>query len=156
MPLHGGLSDFRIRRDDGRKLEAAAAAGAEAGVGAARAQEEDGEGEKKGGRRGAAVGVGVDGVYFPLLATIIPKWRAVVHGLPAAGAGGQQPQPQQQHPQVFKIVFLVSGVGMPRDPSSSATGNSTEGACVRRRHASHCIALAVMTPFVFGWHRLTD
>jgi hypothetical protein len=28
---------------------------------------------------------------------------------------------------VFKIIFLVSGVGMPRDPTSSREGNSTQG-----------------------------
>jgi hypothetical protein len=29
--------------------------------------------------------------------------------------------------EVFKIIFLVSGVGMPRDQTSSTEGNSTEG-----------------------------
>lgn len=118
LPIHD-LADFRIRRDDAQKLRRASQRGAGEAEG-------DGEGEEDGG------GVGVDGVYFPLLATVLPKWRAVVHGgaaLPPAPPLLVPPMPQQ-HPQVFKIVFLVSGVGMPRDPTSSATGNSTEGACV--------------------------
>lgn len=121
LPIHD-LADFRIRRDDAQKLGQAAWRSRERGKGQA-------EAEGNGAGR-----VGVDGVYFPLLATVLPKWRAVVHGgaaLPlAAGAPPPLVPPMpQQHPQVFKIVFLVSGVGMPRDPSSSATGNSTEGAC---------------------------
>jgi hypothetical protein len=117
------LADFRIRRDDALKL------GTKATAAHARNGGEEG-GEEEGEEPGP---VGVDGVYFPLLATILPKWRAVVHGAAAPGASAPvSKQPQQQHPQVFKVVFLVSGVGMPRDPSSSATGNSTEGAYVCR------------------------
>lgn len=61
--------------------------------------------------------VGIDGVYFPLLANVLPTWRKTVAA--GVGPGGEE--------EVFKIIFLVSGVGMPRDPTSSREGNSTQG-----------------------------
>ena len=64
--------------------------------------------------------VQIDGVYFPLLASILPKWRSSLQS--SAGVGVRR-----EEDDVFKIIFLVSGVGMPRDQTSSTEGNSTEG-----------------------------
>jgi len=64
--------------------------------------------------------VQIDGVYFPLLASILPKWRSSIQSSTGGVEGGREDE-------VFKIIFLVSGVGMPRDQTSSTEGNSTEG-----------------------------
>ncbi len=96
LPLED-LANFRVRRDDAQKLRPPS--------------RENGQGG------GGPTLVGIDGVYFPLMASIVPKWRKAI--LEGTGPGGDA--------EVFKLVFLVSGVGMPRDQTSSTTGNSTEG-----------------------------
>ncbi len=64
----------------------------------------------------------MSGVYFPLLATIIPKWIEDIRKK-------NQASDNNTDEDVFKIVFLVSGVGIPRDNRQSAEGNSTQGKC---------------------------
>jgi hypothetical protein len=68
--------------------------------------------------------VAIDGVFFPLLATIIPKWLQAVR----AGEAGELPRDTGSQGQSLKVVFLVSGVGIPRDSRQPHWGNSTEGA----------------------------
>lgn len=62
-------------------------------------------------------------MYFPLLASIIPKWLRAdgpMSSTTSSSSGGEDGG-------VCRIVFLVSGIGMPRDATSDAKGNSTEG-----------------------------
>jgi hypothetical protein len=55
----------------------------------------------------------VNGVYFPLLAVLLPKWSAMIHEF---SVGGSE-----------KILYLVSGAGKPRNRQHRTEGNSTEG-----------------------------
>ncbi|RYG65075.1 hypothetical protein EON64_12695, partial [archaeon] len=55
----------------------------------------------------------IDGVFFPLLATLIPKWERTT----------------QQHSGTAhcqKVVVLVSGKGQPQDERADSSDNSTE------------------------------
>jgi hypothetical protein len=54
-------------------------------------------------------------VYFPLIAAIIPKWLGIVSAKPRFSVPGCR-----------KILFLVSGAGLPRDPLADPANNSTE------------------------------
>jgi len=83
------LQHFRLRVDDFSKLQ----------------QGQDAAGQSR--------SVGISGVYFPLLATIIPRWLQALRESRAQDA--------------WKIVYLVSGVGVPRDESADPGQNSTEG-----------------------------
>jgi hypothetical protein len=67
-------------------------------------------------------------VYFPLLASILPKWCKVI------GERADGSPDTNRSDGVFKIIFLVSGIGMPRDSTSDAAGNSTEGPWVAPCH----------------------
>ncbi len=57
----------------------------------------------------------ITGVYFPLLAVLIPKWTRWIQE--SIGSDG--------NPKA--TVFLVSGVGTPRNQSHELMGNSTDG-----------------------------
>lgn len=72
----------------------------------------------------------MSGVYFPLLASILPKWCKVI------GERADGSPDTNRSDGVFKIIFLVSGIGMPRDSTSDAAGNSTEGPWVAPCHVS--------------------
>lgn len=52
------------------------------------------------------------GVYFPLIAVLLPQWR---HRLASNNTGGRQ------------VLYLVSGSGIPRNKQHDVAGNSTEG-----------------------------
>jgi hypothetical protein len=54
-------------------------------------------------------------VYFPLIALIIPKWLGIVSSKPLFNAPGCQ-----------RVLFLISGSGLPRDPTADQTNNSTQ------------------------------
>ena len=82
-------------------------------------------------------GVGIDGVHFPLMASIIPRWlqdgypAATVGAVTSGAAGGsaQTPASRRSQKRVVKMIYLVSGVGVPRDQkvtTSDPDGNSTE------------------------------
>ncbi|KAM3574424.1 hypothetical protein VYU27_003623 [Nannochloropsis oceanica] len=111
------LASFRVRRDDAQKLEFDPQEQQELG------QQQQQKREVNGLHSSSSLQrlVQIDGVYFPLLASILPKWRSSLHI--TAGAGMTKAEDED----VFKIIFLVSGVGMPRDQTSSTEGNSTEG-----------------------------
>ena len=58
----------------------------------------------------------VHAVYFPLIALIIPKWLGIVSNKARFQGDGCR-----------KVLILVSGAGLPRDPTADAKNNSTEG-----------------------------
>lgn len=57
-------------------------------------------------------GVFITAVYFPLLALLIPKWNLVLR--------------QHESIRCERLLYIVSGAGIPRNTSHSAAGNSTE------------------------------
>ena len=65
-------------------------------------------------KKGIAESSNITGVYFPLLAVLIPKWTRWI-------------RESQGDPQCEQTVFLVSGVGTPRNSTHELAGNSTEG-----------------------------
>jgi len=61
----------------------------------------------------------IDHVFFPLLATLLPRWNQQMNQKYATST-----------PDVKKVLILVSGVGTPRNWTHSISGNSTE-ACAQ-------------------------
>ncbi|CAJ1949917.1 unnamed protein product [Cylindrotheca closterium] len=59
--------------------------------------------------------ISLNAVFFPLLGTLMPQWQGMIQQKYSAG----QKQPKQ-------VLFLVSGVGSPRNWTHSMTGNSTQ------------------------------
>ncbi|KAL3931640.1 MAG: hypothetical protein SGBAC_011216 [Bacillariaceae sp.] len=57
----------------------------------------------------------LNAVFFPLLATLMPQWQAMIQQKYSVN----RKQPKQ-------VLFLVSGVGSPRNWTHSMTGNSTQ------------------------------
>jgi cytidine deaminase len=68
------------------------------------------------------------GVYFPLLAPLIPLWLHRIHDKYNNYVDTNDDNDNAQAPQVEvkKVVILVTGVGTPRNWTHSITGNSTE------------------------------
>ena len=69
----------------------------------------------------------IDAVFFPLLATLLPRWLGRI----ADKFGGEDVGPKSvaaplHSPNVKKVVVLVSGVGVPRNWTHSISGNSTQ------------------------------
>lgn len=56
--------------------------------------------------------VAITAVYFPLIALLLPKWLQVLKEFKSDGSQ--------------KLVYLISGAGIPRNVSHSIHGNSTE------------------------------
>ena len=65
--------------------------------------------------RGPGDALSVTGVFFPLLAVLLPKWEAAL----------RHREPESVN--VRRIVVLVSGVGEPRNAQHRIEDNSTEG-----------------------------
>ena len=70
----------------------------------------------------------INAVFFPLMATLLPRWLGQIADKYGDEAGGQKqvvaaPLPS---PNVKKVVVLVSGVGTPRNWTHSISGNSTQ------------------------------
>ena len=74
----------------------------------------------------------INAVFFPLLATLLPRWLGQIADKFGVGdtednAGSSKkvtgPVPS---PNVKKVVVLVSGVGTPRNWTHSISGNSTQ------------------------------
>jgi cytidine deaminase len=55
-------------------------------------------------------------VFFPLLATLLPRWHEQM----------AQKYKHHNHNRVHKVLVLVTGVGTPRNWTHSITGNSTQ------------------------------
>lgn len=89
----------------------------------------------------------LSGVYFPLLATIIPKWIEDIRKK-------DQASDTDSDEEVFKIVFLVSGVGIPRDNRQSAEGNSTQGKCYVSALWASCAVLSYHAFLLVGLQNL--
>jgi hypothetical protein len=69
----------------------------------------------------------INAVFFPLLATLLPRWLGNI----ADKFGGTQGETTivaapLHTPNVKKVVVLVSGVGTPRNWTHSMSGNSTQ------------------------------
>ena len=69
----------------------------------------------------------IDAVFFPLLATLLPRWLGRI----ADKFGGDDVGPKSlaaplHSPNVKKVIVLVSGVGVPRNWTHSISGNSTQ------------------------------
>ncbi len=69
----------------------------------------------------------IDAVFFPLLATLLPRWLGRI----ADKFGGDDVGPKSvaaplHAPNVKKVIVLVSGVGVPRNWTHSISGNSTQ------------------------------
>lgn len=63
--------------------------------------------------REKAVKLPINFVFFPLLATLLPRWYAQIQ--------------ERQYPRnVKRVLILVTGVGTPRNWTHSVSGNSTE------------------------------
>jgi len=71
----------------------------------------------------------INAVFFPLLATLLPRWLGKIAD--KFGGGGEENERKKvaaplPSPNVKKVVVLVSGVGTPRNWTHSISGNSTE------------------------------
>jgi hypothetical protein len=69
----------------------------------------------------------INAVFFPLLATLLPRWLGKI----ADKFGGTQGETKivaapLYTPNVKKVIVLVSGVGTPRNWTHSMSGNSTQ------------------------------
>ena len=69
----------------------------------------------------------INAVFFPLLATLLPRWLGKI----ADKFGGTQAETKivsapLYTPNVKKVIFLVSGVGTPRNWTHLRSGNSTQ------------------------------
>jgi len=66
----------------------------------------------------------VDGVYFPLLAIVLPKWLSLCSDLQ-----GKTCRSYDSIGEHDKTLILISGCGSPRNSKDPVTGNSTRAAC---------------------------
>lgn len=62
----------------------------------------------------------LNAIFFPLIGTLMPQWQAMIQQKYNITPG------QQQQTQPKQVLFLVSGVGSPRNWTHSMTGNSTQ------------------------------
>mmetsp|Transcript_1117 Transcript_1117/g.2341 ORF Transcript_1117/g.2341 Transcript_1117/m.2341 type:complete len:1039 (-) Transcript_1117:331-3447(-) len=69
----------------------------------------------------------INAVFFPLLATLLPRWLGQIADKFGGQDGEQKTVAAPLHsPNVKKVVVLVSGVGTPRNWTHSISGNSTQ------------------------------
>ncbi|KAL7553964.1 hypothetical protein ACHAWF_018078 [Thalassiosira exigua] len=69
----------------------------------------------------------INAVFFPLLATLLPRWLGKIADKFGDEAEAKTLMAAPLHsPNVKKVVVLVSGVGTPRNWTHSISGNSTQ------------------------------
>mmetsp|Transcript_11877 Transcript_11877/g.21951 ORF Transcript_11877/g.21951 Transcript_11877/m.21951 type:complete len:1044 (+) Transcript_11877:69-3200(+) len=69
----------------------------------------------------------INAVFFPLLATLLPRWLGQIADKFGGEEGASKKVAAPLHsPNVKKVVVLVSGVGTPRNWTHSISGNSTQ------------------------------
>lgn len=69
----------------------------------------------------------INAVFFPLLATLLPRWLGrIADKFGDEDCGAKKLTAPLHTPNVKKVVFLVSGVGTPRNWTHSISGNSTQ------------------------------
>lgn len=68
----------------------------------------------------------INAVFFPLLATLLPRWLGQITDKFGGEEGGAKMQRPLDSPNVKKVIVLVSGVGTPRNWTHSISGNSTQ------------------------------
>jgi hypothetical protein len=86
-------------------------------------------------RVAAAEQLQLNAIFFPLLATLLPRWHAAIsrkYGLVAQSTStpnhpsSQTTSNNNNTTRVKKVLLLVSGVGTPRNWTHSINGNSTQ------------------------------
>mmetsp|Transcript_23533 Transcript_23533/g.51056 ORF Transcript_23533/g.51056 Transcript_23533/m.51056 type:complete len:906 (-) Transcript_23533:734-3451(-) len=80
----------------------------------------------------------VNHVFFPLLATLLPRWEAMIA------------DKQYRGREVKRVLILVSGVGTPRNFTHSEKGNSTEACAYLMEHMVRLIDPGITVVRIFS------